>query len=259
MEFKMKSIIIFLLLSTAALYVKAQSIVDLGSGTELEIGFNADVCADSQTGGGILSGPGTFCSGTLPVELSSFTFTLNNRDVILSWSTTEEINNKGFDIERTSLDGTWSGIGFIAGKGTSNSLQTYSFTDHNLSSGKYLYRLRQSDFNGNFEYFTMINEVILGVPGKFELSQNYPNPFNPSTKIGYAIPNDSKVSLKVYDITGKELASLINAFQPAGYYTLEINSSQISGGLTSGTYFYKINAEGGVKNYSAVKRMILLK
>ncbi|HMS35322.1 MAG TPA: T9SS type A sorting domain-containing protein, partial [Ignavibacteria bacterium] len=242
----MKAIIILLLiLSVIPLQIPAQSIVDLSSGTELEIGSNADVCADTQTGDGIITGPGTFCSGTLPVELTSFTSTLINREIILNWSTAEEINNRGFEVERNTMNGQWTKIGFVAGKGTVNIPQNYSYSDHNLNSGKYSYRLKQTDFNGNFEYFTLTDEVIVGVPVKFELSQNYPNPFNPSTKIGYAIPLDAKVNLKVFDITGKELASLINTYQPAGYYTVEINSSSISGGLTSGTYFYKINAQAG--------------
>ena len=252
-------IILMLLITSVTLKLTAQSIIDLGSGTELEIGTNADVCADTQTGSGIITGPGTFCSGTLPVELNTFTLTLNSCDVILNWSTNGEINNRGFEVERSTMNGQWSKIGFVAGHGTVNIPQEYSYTDHNLKSGKYSYRLKQFDFNGNFEYYTLTDEVIIGVPVKFELSQNYPNPFNPSTKIAYAIPFDAKVSLKVFDISGKELATMINMVQTAGYYTVELNPSSISSGLTSGTYFYKINAEAGEKNYTAVKKMILLK
>ncbi len=86
---------------------------------------------------------------------------------------------------------------------------------------------------------------------KFLLKQNYPNPFNPSTQIKYLIPKSSFVTIKVYDIVGREVATLINEEKPEGIYKVEFNGSN----LASGIYFYKIEAG----NYSAVKKMILMK
>ncbi|MBN8572021.1 MAG: T9SS type A sorting domain-containing protein [Ignavibacteria bacterium] len=120
-----------------------------------------------------------------------------------------------------------------------------------MSSGKYQYRLKQIDFNGNYEYHTLQNEVEIGVPKKFNLSQNYPNPFNPTTRINYELPITNYVSIKIYDINGKVVVNLVNENKQAGYYTLEFNGANLS----SGMYFYRIEAG----EFSAVKKMVLVK
>ncbi|MDQ3021243.1 MAG: T9SS type A sorting domain-containing protein [Bacteroidota bacterium] len=190
----------------------------------------------------------------LPVELSSFTSTVNRRDVNLNWTTVSELNNSGFNIER-SIDhpegSGWSMIGNVHGNGTTTTLHSYSFTDRGLSSGKYNYRLKQIDFNGNFAYYNLRSEVNVGVPGKYDLSQNYPNPFNPSTKINYDIPFDGKVSLNIFDLSGREIATLVNDIQVAGYYTINFNAAN----LASGVYFYIVNSG----NFVATKKMIVVK
>lgn len=193
---------------------------------------------------------------SLPVELSSFTSNIYGRNVELKWSTVSELNNSGFDIER-KVTGTenWSKMGNVAGNGTSNNTHNYSYNESNLNSGKYNYRLKQIDFNGNYKYYNLSNEVIIGVPSKFELAQNYPNPFNPSTKINYDLPFDSKVSIKLFDMTGREVASVVNQAQVAGYYTVNFNASSLS----SGVYFYKINAEGGNQSFTKTLKMMLVK
>jgi hypothetical protein len=86
---------------------------------------------------------------------------------------------------------------------------------------------------------------------KFELEQNYPNPFNPSTNISYRINKAGNVSLKVYNVLGNEVATLVDEYKPAGSYTIKFNASNIS----SGIYFYKLTAG----NYSEIKKMTLLK
>ncbi|MBK6877987.1 MAG: hypothetical protein IPG99_16455 [Ignavibacteria bacterium] len=142
--------------------------------------------------------------GVLPVELSSFVSVISGNDVTLNWSTSSELNNSGFEIER-STNNQWMKVGFVAGNGTTSSANSYTFTDRNVNSGNYNYRLKQVDFNGNFEYFNLNSEVIIGVPSKFELSQNYPNPFNPSTRINYQLPNDGNVKISVLTIPVKKL------------------------------------------------------
>nr|HMS66444.1 T9SS type A sorting domain-containing protein [Ignavibacteria bacterium] len=127
----------------------------------------------------------------------------------------------------------------------------YSFNDNGLSTGTYKYRLKQIDFNGNFEYYNLNNEVNIGTPSGYALSQNYPNPFNPSTTINFDIPKDGNVSIKLFDISGKEVETIVNEVKTAGYYTINFNASS----LPSGIYFYTLNAD----NYSAVKKMMLVK
>jgi len=188
----------------------------------------------------------------LPVELSSFTSTVNYSNIKLEWSTVNEQNNSGFDIERTiANENNWKKINFVQGSGTTNQAKNYSYEDRNITSGKYQYRLKQIDFNGNYEYHSLANEVEIGVPKKFSLSQNYPNPFNPATKINFEIPQNSNVKLSVYDVTGKLAIELVNEQRAAGYYTVEFNGSN----LASGMYFYRIEAG----DFSATKKMLLIK
>ena len=194
---------------------------------------------------------GTSWSGVLPVEMNSFSSFVRGRDVTLFWSSDKEMNNAGFDIERASQPGSWYKVGFVSGYGNSNSLNYYSYSDRGLATGKYYYRLKQTDINGNFEYFNLNNEVNIGIPAKFELSQNYPNPFNPSTNLEFGIPDLGFVSLKVYNASGREVATLVNELKAAGYYTVNFNAS----GLSSGVYFYTISAG----DFNVTKKMLLVK
>jgi hypothetical protein len=188
----------------------------------------------------------------LPVELSSFTASVQNQNVRLEWTTTMEENNSGFEIERKSInENNWRRIGFVQGKGTVNIAQTYFFSDKNLTTGSYHYRLKQIDYNGNYRYYDLSNEVIIGMPVKFSLEQNYPNPFNPSTVIGYQLPVAGFVSLKIYDISGSEVAQLVNEVKEAGYYSVKFDAK----GLSSGTYFYKLTTD----KFSDVKKMTVIK
>ncbi len=195
-------------------------------------------------------------SAPLPVNLSSFTSNINGRNVKLNWITTSEQNNAGFDVERKTLAGVWIKTGFVQGKGTTATSSNYSFEDKNLKAGKYNYRLKQIDVNGNFEYHSLNSVLEIGLPTKFDISQNYPNPFNPTTKVDFQLPVDSKVSILVYDMTGREIKTLLNnELRTAGYYTAEFNGSSFA----SGTYFYRFIAEAGGKKNIMTKKMILLK
>lgn len=199
----------------------------------------------------------TSSDAPLPVELASFTSNVNRNIVKLNWATSEEQNNAGFDIERKPIDSeTWNKVGNVGGSGNSTQQKQYSFND-NVNTGNYNYRLKQIDFNGNFQYFDLSGEVIVGVPGDFKLSQNYPNPFNPTTKIDYDLPVDSKVNLKIYDMLGREAANLVNNdLQKAGYYTVQMNGVN----MASGTYFFRIIAQGSNgKDFVMTKKMLLVK
>ncbi|MBX7045998.1 MAG: T9SS type A sorting domain-containing protein [Ignavibacteria bacterium] len=187
----------------------------------------------------------------LPVELSTFTSNVKENDVILNWSTVQELNNKGFEIERNSSGTGWKKIGFVNGNGTTNNPQSYSFIDNELASGSYLYRIKQIDYNGNYKYYDLRNEIMIGVPNKFVLEQNYPNPFNPNTVISYQLSVAGFVSLKVYDISGREVSSLVNDVKEAGYYSVQFDAKNLS----SGTYFYKLSTDKFVE----VKKMVVVK
>lgn len=189
----------------------------------------------------------------IPVELTSFTSNVNGNQIELFWQTATEINNQGFEIYRNG-----NKIAFVEGKGTTTEKQDYSFVDKNLQSGIYNYRLNQIDFDGTQKVVGELN-LNLSLPEEFSLEQNYPNPFNPSTTIRYSIPSvitsgtkqSQLVTLKVYDVLGNEVATLVNEEKPAGSYEVEFSAE----GLTSGIYLYKLQTN----NFVETKKMILLK
>lgn len=197
----------------------------------------------------------------IPVELTSFTASTADEKVILNWSTATELNNSGFEIERShnseAQNQNWEKIGFVEGHGTTTEIQRYSYTDIPGSFGNFAYRLKQVDFDGTFEYSNQI-EIELSTPAQFQLSQNYPNPFNPSTVISWHLANDSQVSLKVYDILGTEIKTLVNETRPAGIHQVEFDGSELS----SGIYFYKLTAIPTGNNSGEIfdiKKMSLIK
>jgi len=192
---------------------------------------------------------------SLPVELTSFTSTVSGTDVNLNWATSKEINNSGFDIERSVIAGEWTKVGNVTGNGTTNETKLYSFTDKNLASGKYNYRLKQIDYNGNYEYFNLSNEIEIGVPQKFDLAQNYPNPFNPSTKINFALPKDGNIVMSVFDNSGRLVSKVADGFRTAGYYTVDFSAANLS----SGVYFYKLEFSGSGSEFTKTMKMTVLK
>ncbi len=186
----------------------------------------------------------------IPVELTSFAASVNGTSVNLNWSTATELNNSGFEIERKSSSSSWTKIGFVAGYGTTTEVRNYSYSDNDLSTGNYSYRLKQVDFDGTYEYSKAV-EVEIVTPNNFELSQNYPNPFNPSTTIKFNMPEAGNVKLAVYNLLGQEIKTLVNGFRTAGAYTVNFDASNLS----SGIYLYKIE----MNNFTQVRKMTLLK
>jgi len=221
--------------------------------------YVVDVTTAATTYMGLL-GPGIeMCAlaipaAYIPVELVSFSANVNETTVELSWTTASEINNHGFEIQRSS-NGEFVTVGFVEGHGTTTEVQNYSYTDREIPEGSYGYRLKQVDLDGTFEYSDVV-EVDVTVPDVFALEQNYPNPFNPSTKIDFSLAVDSKVSLKVFDVLGQEVATLINSDLVAGAHNVDFDASS----LNSGVYFYRIEATGiDGTNFTNVKKMILTK
>ncbi len=185
----------------------------------------------------------------VPVELTSFTYQVSDNNVNLNWVTATETNNQGFEIQRKTGE-DFVAIGFINGYGTTTENHTYSFSDQNLQPGVYTYRLKQIDFDGSFKYYDPVNAEI-SAPISFNLDQNYPNPFNPSTRISFTIPQSGFTSLKVYDILGNEVASLLENDLASGNYDINFNATE----LTSGIYYYTLRSG----NFVETKKMMLLK
>jgi photosystem II stability/assembly factor-like uncharacterized protein len=205
----------------------------------------------------------------VPVELSSFAASSSKNTVYLAWSTASELNNYGFEIERKDdktdlpdVKAGWRTIGFREGKGTSTEQQNYSYTDDlfGVNAHKLYYRLKQIDYDGQFEYSNVLEVEV--TPLTFALYQNYPNPFNPSTKISWQSPVGSHQTVKVFDVLGREVATLVDEYKEAGYHEVEFNTS--SGirnlpagrqGLASGIYFYQLRTG----NYIATKKMMVIR
>jgi hypothetical protein len=192
----------------------------------------------------------------IPVELASFTGNFEDGMVTLKWLTVTELNNYGFEIEKSFDKTNFDKIDFVKGIGTTTEKQFYTYIDNDVKTGKTYYRLRQIDFDGTFSYSNII-EVDINIPSKFELEQNYPNPFNPSTSIKYSLAAKSKVELKVYNILGKEVALLVNDTQDAGSYEVQFSVGSFGNAekLSSGIYIYELNAGA----FSAKKKMMLVK
>ncbi len=198
----------------------------------------------------------------VPVELTSFTAAQTGNIVSLDWKTATETNNYGFEIQRMVVVGDdksdWQTLGFKEGMGTTTQPVNYSFEDNiiGLNATEIMYRLKQVDLDGHYVYSDVV-KVEQIIPADYSLTQNYPNPFNPTTTIQYALPADNFVTLKVYDILGQEVVSLVNEFQKAGTYNVTFNAAN----LPSGLYIYNIKAgvDASSSAFSQTMKMMLLK
>ncbi len=191
----------------------------------------------------------------VPVELTSFAASSNTTGVDLTWSTATEINNRGFEIQRSSDGTNYNTVGFVKGNGTTTERQSYSYFDQNTVVGTFYYRLKQLDFDGGYEYSNVVLVDVAG-PADFKLAQNYPNPFNPSTTLQFSIPENSHVVVKIFDMLGKEITTAVNGNFTAGTHKEVFNASR----LASGNYIYQLNVttETG-KSLMTAKTMTLLK
>ncbi len=185
----------------------------------------------------------------IPVELVSFSATSSGTQVNLNWATASETNNRGFSIERSS-GSEFETIGFVAGYGTTTESRQYSYTDNQIASGTYTYRLKQIDFDGTFEYSKLAEVNVVGA-AKFNLAQNYPNPFNPVTSISWESSVAGWQTLQVYDVLGEVVATLVNEYRPAGNYHVQWDASDVP----SGIYVYQLKSGSDISS----KKMILLK
>jgi photosystem II stability/assembly factor-like uncharacterized protein len=196
----------------------------------------------------------------VPVELTSFTANASSGQVTLNWSTASELNNLGFEIQRKSINGQsnsdWTMVAFKEGHGTTSELNNYTYIDNvnELTADAVSYRLKQIDYNGNFEYSPVVLVDNL-VPAEYMVAQNYPNPFNPSTVIEFQLPADNHVSLKVYNTLGQEVATLVNEVRASGTHKITFNADN----LTSGVYYYilRVSESNGSEKVFTNKMMLL--
>lgn len=196
-------------------------------------------------------------NGALPVELTSFTALVRGGKVELDWSTATEVNNYGFDVERKAKNNeqstmnSWTKMAFVSGNGTSNIVHNYSYTD-NAGIGEYSYRLKQIDRDGKFVYSKEVESTVGITPNTIVLGQNYPNPFNPETNIEFAVPATGHATLKVYNMLGEQIATLVNGNIEAGV----LNHVSFKGSsFPSGMYFYTLRSA----NFVDTKKMLMVK
>jgi hypothetical protein len=194
----------------------------------------------------------TYTVGVLPVELTSFSASNAGNSINLKWHTANEVNNYGFNVERSLQSQEPQKIAFVKGHGNSNSPKSYSFVDATAPVGNITYSLEQIDNNGTAKIIGT-TKVTVAAPTVFALKQNYPNPFNPTTIINYELPMNSHVTLKVYDVLGKEVATVVNTTQNAGSYSINFATNKY--GMSSGIYFYRLDAG----NYTEMKKMVVIK
>lgn len=193
----------------------------------------------------------------LPVELTNFRGTSASGKVTLTWQTISEVDNQGFMVMRDSVQiASFENYPELVGQGTSNEAKTYTFNDAFVEVGKtYTYTLRSRDFNGTVHNYP--NRVSVKVEGgagivyEYRLAQNYPNPFNPTTRIEYGLKARGRVTIQLYDVLGRMVATLVNEVKDAGNYAVTFNASALS----SGMYFYRYTAGG--KTFT--KQMLLIK
>jgi hypothetical protein len=189
----------------------------------------------------------------VPVELISFNAEKNDASIVINWITGSELNNKGFTIEKQSKDAqnlSWSKLAFISGKGTTNELTPYTFTDATPLNGQNSYRLVQVDFDGTVKVHGPIS-INFENDFNYSLEQNYPNPFNPLTTINWQIAKDGFVTLKVYDLLGREVALIINEEKKAGSYKTKFDGSSFS----TGVYLYELSSG----EFKSTKKFVIMK
>jgi len=201
-----------------------------------------------------------FIDLTIPVELTSFNAGINNNSVLLYWSSATETNNLGFEIERKLKNQDWVTIGFVNGNGTTTENHQYNYSDDYSElpyEGTVLYRLKQLDYDGSFEYSKQIAVNLTFIPSEYYISQNYPNPFNPSTTIKYSLPVESDVNIYIYNSIGEVIEKLISKSQSSGNYEVTWNAQNYSSGIYY--YLFEVISSDGSKSHREMKKIVYLK
>ena len=217
---------------------------------------------------------------SLPVELTLFQSEVKNNVVILSWVTESELENAYWWILRKELskdeynkilDGSlkigdsqnqFETISQIEGRGNTSEKSFYSYEDNTVEVGKvYAYRLVDISYSGLTTYHDVIYQEIKA-PMIFALEQNFPNPFNPSTNIKYSIPVEATVELRIFNILGQEVKTLVDEITKAGFYNVEWDGKDnFNQRVASGIYIYSfiVKSVDGKQGFKQVRKMFLIK
>ena len=227
--------------------------IALPTGGTTNITFNTALPRQTNSFRSGISNLGTTTGATVtisvvtPITLTDLKARSQDNNVILNWTTATEMNNKGFEIQRSPEGTSWKVLGFVNGAGNSNEENKYSYTDNQLDPGIYYYRLKQEDHDGQFKYSYVVS-IKLGSK-IFELGQNQPNPFSGRTYINFSLAEKRKVTLTIFDSQGKLIKTVLDETRDAGNHVIDLNLDMLS----SGIYYYKLVAG----DFTGVKNMVV--
>lgn len=175
-------------------------------------------------------------NGFFPIELLSFSASLSDTGILLSWDTATEIDNHGFEIERAmQFEGPWETRGFLLGYGTSSSSHEYAFRDASFPlfrSGKMFYRLKQIDFDGTFHYSHVVAVLPSSEPNALLFSPPYPQPASHSAAIRFTLPEDDVMTIALFEPLGSRIIQLLKeTFFPAGTQSVTVQWKKIPPGV----------------------------
>ena len=194
--------------------------------------------------------PGGTNDAALPVELASFEAALDGNAAVLRWRTRSESDNAGFEVQVKQGE-AFEALGFVNGAGTTTEARSYEFRTESLAPGRYVFRLKQLDFDGTFVFSPEV-EVTVETPGTYQLSEVYPNPFNPRASVTLAVAQAQEVTVALYDVQGRRVAVVHSGFLEADTQrTFTIDGSNLAGGV------YVLQVKG--TTFSAERMVTLLK
>lgn len=194
--------------------------------------------------------PGATNDTNLPVELSAFEVALDGHAAVLTWQTSSESNNAGFEVQAKN-GADFETLGFVNGAGTTTEARSYEFRTERLAPGRYVFRLKQIDFDGAFVFSPEV-EVAVETPGTYQLSEVYPNPFNPRASVTLAVSQAQEVTIGLYDVQGRLVALVHHGRLEADTQrTFTIDGSNLASGV------YVLQVKGAT--FTAERTVTLLK
>ncbi len=202
-----------------------------------------------------------FCGEShTPIELTSFSAQWDGSLVRLSWQVATETENLGFHLYRSQTEnGLYEQITsqLIPGAGNSDRARSYSYVDGQVSAGHvYYYRLADVDFSGNIDFHGPISVVTTSAPAKYQLEPARPNPFNPETAISFSIQEAGWVSLKIYNLQGELVRTLLNESLPAGKCSVLWNGTdELGSPVSSGAYVVQLK----VNDFKQSGKLLLIR